>query len=358
MIGLDGNLALSAVDKKRLQNPLVGGVILFTRNFSDGRQLRQLCAEMRRHAGRELTIAADQEGGRVQRFSGKGWTTLPSMGDIGELIELIDISEQSNWQQAKDLAEATGLVLAAELMSHGVDLSFTPVLDIDHGRCAVIGKRAFSAAPSVVSVLALALVAGLRRAGIASCAKHFPGHGYVQGDSHDCLPVDERPLSDLLAADLCPFQDYIKAGGELIMTAHVVYREVDSHAATFSATWLKTILREQLGYSGLVVCDDLSMQGAKLGGTLGELLPQAVEAGCDLFLACQPPDIDEVIATLTKVAADKTAGVADEVTENPPSPPNWQRYRQRGQRIGVGDAVYQQARDKVQRFIACRGDKK
>jgi beta-N-acetylhexosaminidase len=270
---------LTDAERARLANPNVGGVILFARNYANPEQLRALTAEL--HALREppLLIAIDQEGGRVQRCRA-GFTRLPAMRQLGEL-----------WDRAPKtalcLARQCGHVLAAELRVCGVDFSFTPVLDLDHGRSSVIGDRAFHGAPEAVIALAEALIAGLKQAGMGCCGKHFPGHGWPLADSHTAQPVDERPRA-ALDADLAPFRALPL---DAVMPAHVVYPQVDAtHTACFSPAW-HAILRQKLGFSGVVFSDDLSMEGASIAGDALARAEAAYRAGCDMLLICNAPEV-------------------------------------------------------------------
>ena len=280
---------LSAADRERLVHPLVGGVTLFARNYADAAQLTELCAAI--HGLREprLLICVDHEGGRVQRFR-DGFTRVPPMRNIGALW-------QSSASRARAAAHAAGVVIASELAACGVDLSFAPVLDLDYGVSSIIGDRALHPTPAVVTELAACLLDGLREGGMAGVGKHFPGHGYIAADSHLELPVDERELATIRARDLEPFR---ALGPRLaaVMTAHVLYPRVDAQPAGFSQRWIRTILRQELGYAGAVVSDDLGMAGAACAGTLPERAQSAFAAGCDLVLACTPDDADVVLAGL------------------------------------------------------------
>lgn len=279
---------LSEDDIQRLLDPAVGGVILFRRNFQNVEQLKQLCRDIKALRTPELIIAVDHEGGRVQRFI-DGFTRLPAMNVLGEMWD------KDGAETAKRAAEQIGWVLAAELAACGVDLSFTPVLDLDWGQCAVIGNRSFHHRPDIVTELALALQRGLNRGGMKSCGKHFPGHGFVEGDSHHVLPEDRRSLDELQRNDIAPFAALAQQGMAAVMPAHVVYPNIDKQPAGFSEYWLKTVLRGQLGFDGVIFSDDLTMEGACGVGGIRERARLSFEAGCDIVLVCNRPDlVDEL----------------------------------------------------------------
>ncbi len=282
---------LTADDRRRLSHPLVGGVILFSRNYRDPAQLAALTAEIRALKPAPLLIGVDHEGGRVQRFR-EGFTRLPPMRSFGEIWN-------AHPQRARELARETGYVLASELRAHGVDFSFAPVLDLDYGASSVIGDRAFHGNPHAVFELGQAVMLGMKDAGMAACGKHFPGHGFVAADSHVAIPVDERSLAAIAAADLVPFRLMIEAGLAAIMPAHVVYPQVDDRPAGFSRIWLHQLLRRQLGFDGTIFSDDLCMEGAAVAGGVVERVAAALDAGCDMALVCNRPDLaDEVLARL------------------------------------------------------------
>ena len=274
MIDIAGT-ALTDLDRERLRHPLVGGVILFSRNYADPAQLTALTAEI--HALRPLLIAVDHEGGRVQRFR-EGFTRLPPMRAIGQAY---DRDAAAGLVAARDV----GYVLAAELRACGVDLSFTPVLDLDHGPSGVIGDRAFHRDARVAALLAKSLMHGLLQAGMANCGKHFPGHGFVAADSHVAVPVDKRSLKAILADDAQPY-GWLSTSLASVMPAHVIYPKVDAAPAGFSARWLQAILRGRLGFQGAIFSDDLSMEGAKVAGSTLDGALAALRAGCDLVLLC------------------------------------------------------------------------
>jgi beta-N-acetylhexosaminidase len=283
--------ALTAADRKRLQHPLTGGVILFGRNWVNRQQLTQLCVDIKA-VRQDLLICVDHEGGRVQRFRTDGFTHIPPMRALGELWmkDSPGVSGEfktgSGAMAAMDAATASGYVLASELRACGVDFSFTPVLDLDHGESGVIGDRSFHRDPRVVSALAKSVMHGLLLAGMANCGKHFPGHGFVTADSHVDIPVDKRSLK-----------------------AHVIYPKVDALPAGFSPRWLQDILRGQLHFNGAIFSDDLSMEGARrIEGravSFAEAGMAALNAGCDLVLLCNQSlgdghAVDEMLAGLTE----------------------------------------------------------
>ncbi|MBL8429650.1 MAG: beta-N-acetylhexosaminidase [Dechloromonas sp.] len=277
MIDIAGT-KLTDLDRERLCHPLVGGIILFSRNYVDPEQLSALTAAI--HALREpaLLIAVDHEGGRVQRFR-DGFTRLPAMATLGKLWD-------DNPDAALAAAHQVGYVLAAELRARGVDYSFTPVLDLDYGPSRVIGDRAFHRQPAAVIALASALGDGLRSAGMGSCGKHFPGHGYVIPDSHVELPVDDRAL-EAMQEDMLPYRQVPLDG---VMAAHVIYNCLDCNTAVFSNKWM-SYLRNDIKFNGVVFTDDLSMAGAGVVGGMLSRVDTAYNAGCDMLLVCNAPDV-------------------------------------------------------------------
>ena len=280
---------LSDEERKRLAHPLVGGVVLFTRNYSDRGQLTALTSQIHELRSPPLLIGVDHEGGRVQRFR-PGFTRLPPMAELGRL-------DSHDAQLAINLAEHAGYVLAGELLASGVDLSFTPVLDLDYGHSTVIGDRALHSEPEVVVSLASALCRGLFAAGMSACGKHFPGHGWVVADSHTEIPVDERTL-DELNNDIYPFKALAHAGAlQAVMPAHVIYPQVDAQPAGFSRCWLN-YLRQKAGFDGVIFSDDLSMAGAAAVGDISKRADAALNAGCDMLLICNAPnDAEHLLAT-------------------------------------------------------------
>jgi beta-N-acetylhexosaminidase len=273
---------LSAEEAELLRHPRVGGVILFSRNYESPQQLTALTAAI--HAVRQppLLIAVDHEGGRVQRFR-DGFTRIPAMRSLGEIWD-------HQPQRARKLAHQVGYVLAAELRACGVDFSFTPVLDLDYSGSKVIGNRAFHRDPQAVAELAHHLMLGLKEAGMPCVGKHFPGHGFVAADSHLEIPVDDRGFADIDLEDLIPFKQMTDFGMTAVMPAHVIYPKVDDKPAGFSQIWIKQILRQELGFDGVVFSDDLSMEAASVAGGVVARAQAALHAGCDMVLVCNRPD--------------------------------------------------------------------
>ena len=304
---------LTAVDRKRLLHPLTGGVILFGRNWANRQQLTQLCADIK--AVREdLLICVDHEGGRVQRFRNDGFTHLPPMRALGELWMKDQKSVSGEFKTgsgamaAMDAATASGYVLASELRACGVDFSFTPVLDLDHGESSVIGDRSFHRDPRVATALAKSVMHGLLLAGMANCGKHFPGHGNVRADSHVDIPVDKRSLKAIMGDCALPYQ-WLTTTLTSVMPAHVIYPKVDSLPAGFSPRWVQDILRGDLRFNGAIFSDDLSMEGARrIEGrsvSFAEAGVAALNAGCDLLLLCNQSvgdghGVDEMLDGLTE----------------------------------------------------------
>ncbi len=277
MLGLQG-AELDAAERELLLHPLVGGVILFQRNYRDPRQIGELTTAIRALRQPRLLIAVDHEGGRVQRLR-DGFTCLPAARRFGHLYD-------REPQRARQLARDCGWLLAAELRAVGIDLACAPVLDLDYGVSMVIGDRALHRDPQIVAELAGALMHGMREAGMAAVGKHFPGHGAIRADSHHEIPVDERRYADLVTEDLLAFERLIHYGLPAIMPAHVIYPRIDQRPAGFSVIWLQRILRGQLGFQGAIISDDLDMAGAAWAGDPAERAAAALEAGCDLVLAC------------------------------------------------------------------------
>ncbi|MDY0035676.1 MAG: beta-N-acetylhexosaminidase [Zoogloea oleivorans] len=293
---------VTSEEREILQHPLVGGVILFARNYAEPEQLRALTTAIRA-ARPELLISVDHEGGRVQRFR-DGFTRLPAMRRLGE-------GWSADPEAAKQQARHAGFVLAAELRAHGVDLSYAPVLDLDYGVSSVIGDRAFHRDPLVATELARAVVAGLADVGMRAVGKHFPGHGAVEADSHVAIPVDSRSFDEVWKDDVQPFR---LLAGELggVMPAHVIFENIEPRPAGFSAFWLQEILRGKLGFEGVIFSDDLTMEGASVAGGIVARAEAAHSAGCDMVLVCNRPDfaVELLDGWQPAVSADSSKRIA------------------------------------------------
>jgi beta-N-acetylhexosaminidase len=300
-------LTLDDDDRRRLAHPLTGGLILFARNWANRAQLTALCTEIK-SIRPDVLICVDHEGGRVQRFRTDGFTHVPAMRSLGEMwMQDGKGGEGAGAMAATDAATACGYVLASELRACGVDLTFTPVLDLDWGESGVIGDRAFDRDPRVVSVLAKSVMHGLLLAGMANCGKHFPGHGFVKADSHVDVPVDKRSLKVLLADDAKPYE-WLSTSLTSVMPAHVIYPKVDAAPAGFSRKWLQDILRAQMGFTGAIFSDDLSMEGASVAGNHTQGAIAALNAGCDMVLLCNQSlnggkPVDELLDGLSEALA-------------------------------------------------------
>lgn len=273
-----GGLELTAEDRELLRHPLVGGVILFTRNYRDPDQLRALCAQILSLKSPRLLLAVDHEGGRVQRFR-VGFSRIPAMRTLGKLME-------ETRRGALEEAQAHGYTIGSELAAQGIDLCFAPVLDRDMGVSGVIGDRAFATDIETIVELAQAFRQGLNRAGMAATGKHFPGHGAVAADSHHELPIDRRPMVEIERTEMAPFRALIASGIESLMMAHVRYTAFDQTPASLSRKWIAGVLRRRLGFRGAVFCDDLSMGGAAVVGSIEDRARLALAAGCDMLPVC------------------------------------------------------------------------
>jgi beta-N-acetylhexosaminidase len=276
MVDIQGT-RLSPEDRDLLVHPLVGSLILFTRNFESVEQLEALVRDIQALRSPSLLIAVDHEGGRVQRFR-KDFTVLPSMRLIGRQYD-------QEAAAGRRLARQCGWLMAAELRAIGIDMSFAPCVDLDYGASTVIGDRAFHRDPQVVGDLALSFMNGMRAAGMAATAKHFPGHGAVVADSHVARPIDRRSSSDLLDDEI-PYRRLIENGLPAIMAAHVIYPDVDERPASLSSRWLRDHLRSQLGFTGAIFTDDLSMEAAAVAGSMADRVQAALQAGCDMAAVC------------------------------------------------------------------------
>jgi len=272
---------LGEEDLARIRHPAAGAVILFARNFETPEQLILLTEEIKKQREPELPICVDHEGGRVQRFKA-GFTLIPPMRHLGKIWD-------RDREKGRELATSIGYIIASELGAHGLDFSFTPVLDLDYGGSSVIGDRALHFDPTAVGALGASLIRGFADAGMAAVGKHFPGHGFASADSHVAVPRDERPVSDIMKKDLLPFKITIEAGLPAVMPAHVIYTQADPEPAGYSKYWLQEVLRGKLGFDGLIFSDDLSMEGASTAGGIPERARAALAAGCDMVLLCNDP---------------------------------------------------------------------
>ncbi|UQB41393.1 beta-N-acetylhexosaminidase [Thiomicrospira microaerophila] len=277
MIGIAGT-SLLPHEREYLLHPRVAGVILFSRNYASPEQLRSLCEQIHNLRHPRLLIAVDHEGGRVQRFR-EGFSRIPPMRLLGEAY-------QQDQAYGLNLAKKIGWLMATELLACGVDFSFAPVVDLDYGESHVIGDRAFSPDPLVTGQLAMALTQGMRDAGMASVAKHFPGHGFVSADTHETLAIDPRSGSQIEQRDMQPFIKLMAHGLEAVMPAHVRYPAVDDLPVGFSKVWLQKVLRQTCHFEGAIISDDLGMQAAAVYGDTVERVRLAIDAGCDLVLVC------------------------------------------------------------------------
>jgi len=277
MLDVQGT-SLTGEDKDLLEHPLVGGLILFTRNYHSPEQISSLTQDIRIAAGNDILIAVDHEGGRVQRFR-ESFSKIPAMGKLLNLAS-------NDIAKAQTLAKHCGVLMALEVQAVGIDISFAPVLDVN-GISEVIGDRAFHSEPEKVIALATAFIEGMNLAGMQATGKHFPGHGSVREDSHLALPIDKRAKSEILNFDLTPFKQLIaKNSLAALMPAHVIYPDINEQAVGFSSFWLQTILRQDLAFDGVIFSDDLSMEGAACVGGYVERAEAAQQAGCDMLLTC------------------------------------------------------------------------
>jgi beta-N-acetylhexosaminidase len=315
---------LSDEDRERIRHPAAGAVILFARNYENPDQLRLLTEDIERQREPALPICADHEGGRVQRFR-DGFTAIPPMRTLGKLWD-------RDRDAAREAATSIGYIIASELGAHGVDFSFAPVLDLDYGGSSVIGDRALHFDPTAVGALGACLVRGFAQAGVAAVAKHFPGHGYAEADSHVAVPRDGRSFKEILRKDMVPYRTVIDAGLAAVMPAHVIYPQVDAEPAGYSKHWLQEVLRGKLGFEGLVFSDDLSMEGAAVAGGPPERARAAIGAGCDMVLLCNNlKGLDELLESLKEVTLAK--------------PERLERMRKQGGRDLRKSVAYRESRE-------------
>ena len=300
IVDLQGT-GLTSADRDFLAHAGIAGVLLFTRNYSDREQLQALVQDIRQVRS-DLIIMVDHEGGRVQRFR-EGFVRLPAAGQLSRYY-------QKDPQGALKLARDTGWLMASELLAMDIDLSLAPVLDLDLGKTDVVGDRAFGSEPEQVIQMTTAWIEGVREAGMACVIKHFPGHGSVDGDSHLVLPEDHRTYDEIAARDMQPFQTIIQQGVEAVMPAHIVFTKVDRQPAGFSRRWLQDILRDQLGFNGVVVSDCLTMEGAAAAGSFSDRVEQALTAGCDLLILSNRPGAMEVLPELPRFTRRQRADIS------------------------------------------------
>ncbi len=334
MIDVQGT-SLSQEDKEILQHPLVGGLIFFTRNYHSPEQITELSAQIRNVAKKPLLIAVDHEGGRVQRFR-DSFSLIPAMGSLWHMAE-------ENLIRAKLLAKQSGILMALEVQAVGIDISFAPVLDINN-ISDVIGDRSFHREANYVTELAEAFISGLHSVGMKATGKHFPGHGSVKADSHIDLPIDIRSKTDVFQQDLIPFQQLIAKGKvDALMPAHVIFPDVDSQAVGFSRHWLQNILREQLGFNGVIFSDDLSMEGAASVGGYIERAEAAQSAGCDMLLLCNNRQgCIEVLDGANIVTSDESSERLRNLLKDPQGNDHWSTLGR--------NPKWQQARELLQSY--------
>ncbi|MBA6291540.1 beta-N-acetylhexosaminidase [Colwellia sp. MB3u-70] len=327
--------SLSQEDKEILQHPLIGGLIFFTRNYQSPEQMADLSQQIRMVAKKPMLLAVDHEGGRVQRFR-EGFSLIPAMGKLWRMSE-------QNIALAKELAKQSAILMALEVQAVGIDISFAPVLDINN-ISDVIGDRAFHQQPDYVTELAEAFISGLHLVGMKATGKHFPGHGSVKADSHIDLPIDSRTSAEIFQQDLIPFKQLISKGKvDALMPAHIIFPDVDPQAVGFSRYWLQNILREQLGFNGVIFSDDLSMQGAASIGGYIERAEAAQVAGCDMLLLCNNRDgCVEVLDNANISTSLVSSGRLDKLLKTPDKNTNFSRLKE--------NLVWQQASEYLKQY--------
>lgn len=309
IIGIE-TTTLAAHEQRWLQHPVVAGVILFARNIADRAQVGALVAQLREVREAPLLLCVDQEGGPVQRFR-DGFGPLPALARIGALWA-------SDPERACALARDHAWLMASQMRALDIDLSFAPVLDLRCGNRA-IGERAFDADPEACAALAAAYIEGMHAAGMAATGKHFPGHGSVLEDTHHDAAIDRRPWATLEACDLVPFRAAVRAGVDAMMMAHVTYPQVDALPAGYSERWIRHVLRDEMGFDGIVFSDDIAMVAAEGVGAVGQRVRQHLEAGCDVVLACQPGQVEAAIDAVPHDHVDETSERLAALAGRPPA---------------------------------------
>ena len=326
MLDLKG-VSLDRDERLQLQNPQVGGVILFSRNIQRRDQICDLVAEIRA-CSKSLLVAVDQEGGRVQRLR-EGFTAIPSMQAIGNLIV-------RSPEEGLDLSKDLGWLMASEVIACGLDLSFAPVLDVDRDTSCIIGDRSFSDQPEIVISAAEAFIKGMHDAGMAATGKHFPGHGGIVADSHLEAPVDDRSWNTLYARDIQPFAKLSKML-DAVMPAHITFPSVDPDSVGFSSFWLNDVLRGKLGFEGIIFSDDLTMKGADIAGGYVDKAKLALKAGCDMILVCNcPQGAVEVLSYMESANISQSSKLASMVAKRSIS---WSDLEGSSRRLAISQKV-------------------
>ena len=301
IVDIDG-IELTNIDKELLSHPYIGGVILFSRNYSSVEQLINLIESIKKIRSPSLIVYVDQEGGKVQRFKNE-LTLLPS-------VELLGVKYKHDPQEAVELSKELGWLISFELRCFGIDVNTMPVLDINYKRSNIMNKRCFAETPKIVSLLSDAFICGSKEAGISNICKHYPGHGYAKTDSHIELPVDNRDFKTIYNDDLMPYKKAIDLSIDGIMTSHVLYKNIDKYPPTISRKWLQ-ILKNDLRYKGLIYSDDLSMSALEEFGDIKENVIKSIEAGCDCIFICN--NREKVVNILDNLIIDNDEKISNKI---------------------------------------------